>query len=133
MSAGHGYLVWCKVFGVCTAGVSEDDFRDRNLDVAEPRVKADGPALPLGMPQLTLAGALTEPSRQQAVSAEAWQALPAAVDALLRTKQAVVNLDAVRCATLWQQIGSLMQTLTLTFTAVLTITQHFSSQRTAGA
>ena len=78
--------------------MSEDDFRDRNLEVvAEPRVKVDGPAAPLGLPQQTLGGdAAGGPGRQQAVSAEAWQALPAAVDALLRTKQAVVNLDAVR-------------------------------------
>jgi len=78
--------------------VSEDDFRDRNLEVvAELRAKIDGPAAPLGLPQQTLAGGAAEqPSRLQAVSAEAWRALPAAVDVLLRTKQAVVNLDAVR-------------------------------------
>jgi len=81
-----------------TAGVSEDDFRDRNLEVvAEPRAKVDGPAAPLGLPQQNLGGdAAAEPGRQRTVSAEAWRALPAAVDALLRTKQAVVNLDAVR-------------------------------------
>ena len=78
------------------AGVSENDFRDRNLEVAEPRVQVDGPAPMLGLPQHALGPGTGDPSRQHAVNAEAWAAMPAAVHALLRTKQAVVNLDAIR-------------------------------------
>ncbi len=78
--------------------MSEDDFRDRNLEVAQPRVKVDGPQA-LGLPQPSLHGEADDPGGQQAaVSGDAWAALPAALHALLRTKQAVVNLDAVRCS-----------------------------------
>ena len=94
--------------------MSEDDFRDRNLEVvAEPRAKVDGPAPPLGLPQQSLGGDASDGPgrRQKAVSAEAWRALPAAVDALLRTKQAVVNLDAVRCSLSCHQTHDISQDL----------------------